>query len=38
MNGEADLAAVGVAGEHEVDERKAGVLDDAPRRSRARGT
>jgi hypothetical protein len=26
--GEADLAAVGVAGEHEVDEREAGVLDD----------
>ena len=27
-DGEAYLAAVGVAGEHEVDERKAGVLDD----------
>ena len=27
-DGEADLAAVGVAGEHEVDEREAGVLDD----------
>jgi len=28
-DGETDLAAVGVSGEHEVDERKAGVLDDA---------
>ncbi len=27
-DGEADLAAVGVAGEHEVDEREAGVEDD----------
>lgn len=27
-DGEADLAAVGVAGEHEVDEREAGVQDD----------
>ena len=27
-NGEADLAAVGVAGEHEIDEGEAGVLDD----------
>ena len=27
-DGEADLAAVGVAREHEVDEREAGVLDD----------
>ena len=27
-DGQADLAAVGVAGEHEVDEREAGVLDD----------
>ena len=27
-DGEADLAAVGVAGEHEVDEGEAGVLDD----------
>ena len=26
--GKADLAAVGVAGEHEVDQREAGVLDD----------
>lgn len=26
--GDADLAAMGVAGEHDVDERKAGVLDD----------